>query len=94
MSDKNVCGKCGAPFSLEQVATASSESRVVFSLKPHPGERMKAETISGTLESLSKLLVEASKPFGMKAVVLVDGITTKEDGQIDMTLIVARVAKD
>lgn len=84
------CPKCSEPMSIEMVAKAAAQSKLVFSFTPSPGEFMDAETIGGSLGAASKLLKAIGKQIGVKAQVLLSKIETGPNGELRFELMVCR----
>ncbi len=87
------CPHCGGELHFNVVSQALSESRVSISITPQLGERLSAATIGKKLIALQDLFSATDKQFGIKSVLLVDDISTAEDGTVTSRAIVARAER-
>ena len=90
MSEPMRCGKCGEPVAAEAVSKLMNESRMSFSIAPHPGELMNAENVGGSLTQMGKLLRSIGRDMGAQTNVLVENVSTDDDGKITFKLLLAR----
>ncbi len=67
------------------------ESRVRWTIAPHVGELLDAATVGGTLTDVGKLFASIGKARGVATEVMVERITTSDDGAITMHLLIARM---
>jgi len=88
-AERLTCPHCGNALGLEVTTKLMAESRVTLRLEPHPGERLDAKTVGGSIENISELLSAVGDEMGVKTMVIVDGIESHE-GNIAVHLIVAR----
>lgn len=80
------CPNCGEPLHYVPMAKAPPETLMSFSLKPKPGQKLRADTVGGTLMQLQKLMASVGKDLGVKTHTFVDSVEITEDGEIIFNL--------
>lgn len=83
------CPACGAAIGVEVVSKAMENSRVSFSLQPHPGEFLSAGTVGKALAAMEDIFVAVGKELGVKTTLNVEGIECV-DGAVKFNLMLAR----
>ena len=83
------CPNCGTAIGLDLVSKAMENSRVSFSLQPHPGELLSAAAVGKALAAMEGLFVAVGKELGVKTTVNVEGIEFA-DGGVKFNLLLAR----
>lgn len=83
-----LCPHCKEPLSLDVAASVKAKHRLAMVLHPKEDTLLSAETVGGTLVQLSKMLKACAKSLSVKNDVMVERITTDEDGAIKMEVLI------
>jgi hypothetical protein len=83
------CPHCGGELGFAVMSKLMDESRMSFSLHPHPGELLNARSVGGAIEAMDKLLTAIGKDLDAKVAVLIEGLSYN-NGSIQIDLLVAR----
>lgn len=84
------CPSCKSEIAANYVADLTKDSRFSMVLSPKPGELMQAQTVGGMLVDMDKLFAAINKESGVKTILLVEGISQREDGALTFDFLCAR----